>query len=154
TLTRSVTVTEKITYRQDWPAYNVAQRTEKKRLQALLADLCCQIAEPERPAGKSGQKPHRYCDSVFAMGFKTYCGFSCRRLSCGLDDAFAAGHTTRKIPGLKVPQFLENPAFTPILKALIAKSALPLRSVEHDFAIDSSGFSTSRFERWFDHKYG
>ena len=23
-----------------------------------------------------------------------------------------------------------------------------------DFAVDSSGFSTSRFVRWFDHKYG
>jgi transposase len=26
--------------------------------------------------------------------------------------------------------------------------------VEVDFAVDSSGFSTSRFTRWFDHKYG
>jgi transposase len=26
--------------------------------------------------------------------------------------------------------------------------------VEQDFAIDSSGFATSRFIRWFDHKYG
>jgi hypothetical protein len=26
--------------------------------------------------------------------------------------------------------------------------------VETDFAADSSGFMTSRFTRWFDHKYG
>jgi len=31
---------------------------------------------------------------------------------------------------------------------------LPLRSVETDFAVDSSGFTTSRFTRWYDHKYG
>jgi transposase len=31
---------------------------------------------------------------------------------------------------------------------------LPLRSVEIDFAVDSSGFATSRFVRSFDHKYG
>jgi transposase len=31
---------------------------------------------------------------------------------------------------------------------------LPLSSVETDFAADSSGFMTSRFTRWFDHKYG
>jgi hypothetical protein len=43
---------------------------------------------------------------------------------------------------------------TPILKSLIARSATPLRTVEKDFAIDSSGFSGCRFERWFDHKYG
>jgi transposase len=29
-----------------------------------------------------------------------------------------------------------------------------LNTVETDFAVDSSGFSTSRFVRWFDHKYG
>ena len=53
-----------------------------------------------------------------------------------------------------MPQFFENPACTPILKGLIVLSSLPLRSVETKFAIDSSGFSTNKFERWFDHKYG
>jgi transposase len=49
---------------------------------------------------------------------------------------------------------MENPAFTPILKALIAKSAAPLKAVETKFAVDSSGFSTCKFESWYDHKYG
>jgi hypothetical protein len=31
---------------------------------------------------------------------------------------------------------------------------MPLRSVETKFAIDSSGFGTSRYERWYDQKYG
>jgi transposase len=31
---------------------------------------------------------------------------------------------------------------------------LPLKAVEVDFAVDSSGFSTSRFVRWFNRKYG
>ncbi len=53
-----------------------------------------------------------------------------------------------------MPQFFENPAYTPILKGLIVLSSLPLRSVETKFAIDSSGFSTNKFERWYDHKYG
>jgi|SRR5215831_11288876 len=43
---------------------------------------------------------------------------------------------------------------TPILRDLIVQSALPLRVVETAFAPDSSGFSTSRFVRWFDEKYG
>jgi hypothetical protein len=33
-------------------------------------------------------------------------------------------------------------------------SSLPLKTVETDFAVDSSGFSTSRFVRWFNKKYG
>jgi hypothetical protein len=37
---------------------------------------------------------------------------------------------------------------------LITESSLPLKAVELDFAVDSSGFTTSRFESWFDHKYG
>ena len=39
--TKSMTFTEqKVTYKQDWPAYNLAQATEKRRLRVLLQDLC------------------------------------------------------------------------------------------------------------------
>jgi transposase len=37
---------------------------------------------------------------------------------------------------------------------LSVNQSLPLKMVEADFAVDSSGFTTSRFIRWFDHKYG
>jgi Transposase DDE domain len=47
-----------------------------------------------------------------------------------------------------------NREITPILHSLITETSLPLKSVEVDFAADSSGFTTSRFARWFDHKYG
>ena len=40
------------------------------------------------------------------------------------------------------------------MKRLIVQSSVPLRVVETSFAVDSSGFSTSRFLRWFDQKYG
>lgn len=43
---------------------------------------------------------------------------------------------------------------TSLLRDLIVKTSLPLKAVEQDFAVDSSGFSTSRFVRWFDEKYG
>jgi len=33
-------------------------------------------------------------------------------------------------------------------------TSLPLTTVESDFTIASSGFGTSRFVKWFDHKYG
>jgi transposase len=60
----------------------------------------------------------------------------------------------------KIPHFnsvlntLENPDVRPVLTSMIEPSALPLRSVETDFAADSTGFSTGKFERWFDHKWG
>jgi transposase len=40
------------------------------------------------------------------------------------------------------------------LKSLIEQSARPLKSVEKDFAVDSSGFATTTYDRWFDHKWG
>lgn len=147
------TVVKKPAYRQDWPAYNLAQTTEKDRFQAILHDLCRELPEPPRKPGR-GRKPLRSADSVFAAAFKVYSTLSARRFMCDLAGAHEKGYI------LKVPHFnaistaLEMPSVTPILKALVAMSSLPLKSVEVDFAVDSSGFATSRFVRWFDHKYG
>jgi transposase len=152
TETKSITFEDKKSYPQDWPAYNLAQSTEKKRFQALLQDLCRNLPDPEHK--KSGPKPHRTRDAIFAMCLKVYCGFSTRRVSCDLADAHEAGYLTRPVPGMKVSAFLENAALTPILFDLIQQSAAPLRAVETEFAVDSSGFSSSRFETWYDHKYG
>jgi transposase len=140
------------TYKQDWPAYNLAQSVEKHRFQELLADLCRGI--PESPPPKCGRRPHRAKDAVFAMTFKVYSTFSSRRFSCDLKDAHAKGYTLTAIPGAKVPAFFAEENYTPILQDLIRVSSLPLRAVETTFAPDSTGFSTSRFVRWFDEKYG
>jgi transposase len=43
---------------------------------------------------------------------------------------------------------------TPILQDLIVAASLPLRALESEFAVDSSGFTSSRFERWLDEKHG
>ncbi len=43
---------------------------------------------------------------------------------------------------------------TPLLQQLITESSRVLKSVETDFAIDSSGFGTCQYKRWFDVKYG
>lgn len=141
------------TYKQNWKAYNAAQSIEKDRLQELLFDLCRGIEEPER-IGIRGRKPHTLKDSLFAMAFKVYSTFSSRRFSSDLREAHARGHLSRPLTGLKVAEMMEKPHFTPLLKSLIVQSSLPLRAVETKFAIDSSGFATSKFERWFDHKYG
>ncbi|HEX3149725.1 MAG TPA: transposase [Gemmataceae bacterium] len=152
TETKTMTFTEKKTYRQNWPAYNAAQSVEKDRVQELLADLVKGI--PDGPRKTTGRKPHSYADALFAMVLKVYCTLSTRRSSSDLREAHQRGYTSKEIPGMKVAAMMENPAFTPILKELIRASAAPLASVETEFAIDSSGFSTSKFERWYDEKYG
>jgi transposase len=145
-------VPKRPTYRQAWSSYNLAQSIEKHRFQVLLHDLCRYIEEPPPP--KCGRRPHLVKDAIFAMTFKVYGTFSSRRFSCDLADAHEKGFLSRLMPGLKLPQFFENPDFTPVLQALIIQSSLPLKTVETTFATDSTGFSTSRFTKWFDIKYG
>jgi transposase len=146
-------VPKRKTYKQDWPAYNLAQAIEKHRFQELLFDLCRGIEEPPAKVRK-GQQPHSRKNVVFAMAFKVYSTFSGRRFSCDLADAHGRGYTSKLVPGTKVYSFFENPDMTPVLRQLIVQSSLPLAAVETVFAPDSSGFSTSRFVRWYDEKYG
>ncbi|MBI3409819.1 MAG: transposase [Planctomycetes bacterium] len=150
--TREVLFQEKKTYKQDWSAYLAAQYVEKHRFQVLLHDLCQGAEEP--PYRGNGRRPHSTRDAIFSMAYKVYSTFSSRRFTSDLVDAHERGYLSRRIHGNKVSAFLENPAFTPILHKLIAQSAKPLSAVETDFAVDSSGFSSSKFERWYDHKYG
>jgi transposase len=152
TETKTVTFEERKTYRQDWPKYNLAQSQEKERFQVLLHDLCGRL--PDFVREKAGRKPHSVRDSVFSMAYKVYSTFSARRFATDLRDAHERGFLSKPIPGMKVLAFLENPEFTPILFDLIERSAMPLKAVESNFAVDSTGFSSCRFETWYDHKYG
>jgi transposase len=147
-------VPKKPTYKQDWPAYGRAQKIEKRRIQELLRDLTSRLPERERPVKRPGPKPHLVSDAIFAMALKVYCALSSRRTHSDLEIAFEKGYTSKQIPGAKVTAFFEDAYFTPILKDLIAFSAAPLRPLESKFAIDSSGFSSCRYEDYYDYKHG
>ncbi len=154
TVTQTVTVTETVkkpTYPQDWPAYNAAQTNEKDKFLSLLHDLCSGIPEP--PATK-GRPRLLLADAIFSACFKVYSTFSGRRFMSDLRDAQSNGYIQAVPHYNSIFNYLENPALTPILHGLITESSLPLKVVEADFAVDSSGFTTSRFIRWVDHKYG
>jgi hypothetical protein len=144
------------TYKQNWTAYNAAQTTEKHRFQVLLADLCRGVQEPDKPHGgvKGGRPPVPMADRMFATTLKVYSTVSGRRSTCDMKDAEAKGYISQAPHFNSISRFLESSELTPILGDLIRQSALPLKAIETDFAVDSSGFSTSRFVRWFDHKYG
>jgi transposase len=148
--TETVKVTRK-TYSQNWPAYNAAQTTEKSNLQALLYELCRTIAEPEQQRGRPRLS---LADIIFASTFKIYSTVSGRRFQSDLHEAKRRGFLSKMPAYNSVFRYLESEALTPYLHELIATSALPLKSVEHDFAVDSSGFSTGQFMRWLDVKYG
>jgi transposase len=141
------------TYKQQWPAYNAAQVNEKAKFQELLFDLCRGLPEPERKPGP-GNAPLRPADLIFAAAFKVYSTFSGRRFMTDLRHAHERGYLSRPVHYNSIFNHLGGPALTTMLKALIIESSKPLASVEVDFAGDSTGFTTCRFEPWYDHKYG
>jgi transposase len=71
-----------------------------------------------------------------------------------LEESHRRGHVGYLPSFNSVLNALDKPAATPVLFDLIRQSALPLSAVEEDFAVDSSGFMTTRYERWYDQKYG
>ena len=144
-------VTETITYRQEWSAYNAAQTNEKVRVAELLRDLCSAI---DNPIQKRGRPRLPIADSAFCAVMKVYGGMSARRTSSDLREFAANGLIDRAPHYNSVLNALENSDLTAILKAMIEESATPLTALETDFAVDSSGFTTNTYARWFDAKYG
>ena len=143
--------TARVTYKQDWPAYNAAQTAEKSTFLTLLHELCGGIHEPAQTAGR---KRLPLADMVFAAAFKVYSGFSARRFMSDVADAHERGYLTRVPHFNSILNYLELPTLTPLLRELITVSSLPLRSVETDFAVDGTGFGTSGSVTWFNKKYG
>lgn len=153
TVTESITITEtKKTYPQQWKAYNAAQTHEKEKFLGLLHELCAGIVD-NRPA-QTGRPRIPLADAIFAACYKVYSGVSGRRFMSDLRDAQEKGYIDRTPHFNSIFNYLEDAELTPILRAMITETSLPLKAIESDFAVDSSGFSTSRFIRWFDHKYG
>ncbi len=91
---------------------------------------------------------------VFASALKVYSTLSGRRFMGDVDTAYEKGYITQVPHPATIFRSIESEELTPILEKLIGLAAAPLASVETTFGPDSSGFSTSRFDRWYDEKYG
>jgi transposase len=149
------TVTEttamRVTYAQNWPAYNQAQSNEKAEFLRLLRDLCDGI---ENPPQASGRPRLPLGDQVFCATFKVYSGRSARRFSTDIRTAHEDGLLSDAPAYNSVLRYLEDESLTPIISDLITQSAVPLRGVETQFAVDSTGIGTQCFYRHYAAKYG
>ena len=139
------------TYPQDWSAYNAAQTSEKDTFMELLADLCAGIPQPEYHLGRPSLP---LADMVYTGTMKVYSGFSARRFNCDVRDAQQKGYIDVAPSFNSVNRYIADPKLIPIITDLIERSAAPLGVIESQFAFDSSGFSTCRFGRWYDAKWG
>ena len=149
--TETVTTAMRITYAQNWPAYNAAQTSEKETFCRLLRDLCSTVPEPEQVRGRP-RLP--LSDGLFAATYKVYSTVSARRFMTDLRGAEASGHIANAPCYNSIFKVIESDAVTPIIHDLIAKSVAPLRAVESSFAFDSTGFGLGRFYRHYTAKYG
>jgi transposase len=141
----------KITYSQNWKAYDKAQTNEKLIFMKLLKDLCENV---EQPKYKFGRPTLPISEMLFASALKVYSTFSLRRFISDMKIAQVMNMVDVVPNFMTISNFMNKEELTNILKELISISASPLREVETDFAVDSSGFSTSRFARWYDTKWG
>src|SRR5215208_7435684 len=82
------TVTEtraaRVTYSQNWPAYNRAQTGEKAQFCTLLRDLVADVHTPEQ---KRGRPALPLSDMIFAATYKVYSTVSGRRFMSDLRTA-------------------------------------------------------------------
>lgn len=142
---------KRVTYRQDWTAYNAAQTHEKSQFQHLLYQLCATV---EPPIQTNGRPRIPLADMIYSLVFKVYTTLSGRRFASDLREAHKRGHLAELPHYNSIARYFESEALTPYLHELIKLSSLPLKDVEVDFAVDSSGFATGQFSRWYDAKYG
>jgi len=92
---------------------------------------------------------------VFAVILKVFTTLSTRRAQSDLRESAARGNVSTVGRFNAISEFLANPTSTPVLTSLIEESAAPLAAIENgQYAIDSTGFSTVTYDRWFDQKHG
>lgn len=142
----------RVTYAQpSWSAYNRAQTTEKDQFCALLKELVSSVPTPEQKRGRP-QLP--LSDMIFSACFKVYSTVSARRFMSDLRAAAANGFIDKLPHYNSIFNVLDKESLTPILHELITRAALPLKALETDFAVDSTGFGLQSFYRHFSAKYG
>jgi transposase len=152
TQTLTTVQTVRKTYPQHWPSYNAAQVNEKAKFQSLLHDLCEGIDEEPQVGRGRPRIPLR--DAIFAVCLKVYSTVSGRRCMSDMAQAKENGYIDRLPCYNSIFNVLEKESTTAILEQLVVETSNPLKAVETKFAVDSSGFSGCRFDRWFDHKWG
>jgi len=146
-----VTEAARLTYAQNWPAYNAAQCEEKERVQILLRGLCDGIASPPRGRGRP-RTP--LADAVYCATMKVFVGMSGRRATTDVRACETAGHVDHAPHYNSLFRCVEDPALLPLFRALVDESAKPLVAIEKQFAVDGTGFATQTYVRWFDYRYG
>ena len=139
-------------YSHVWTDYNLSQTTEENGFSAYLKELTETIEEEERTT--AGRPSIPLSEQVFCAVMKVYTNKSSRRSQGAINKANDEGFIEQSRHFNTASKLLNRADVTPILHELVRLSAAPMAEVEHDFAVDSSGFRTTSFGEWCDTKHG
>lgn len=139
-------------FTQDWSSYNKAQRQEHQLFMELLADLCQTVDEEDNQGRGRPSKSKR--DMIFNAVLKVYTQKSLRRAESMIQQAQEKDLIEDTASYATISDFMQKEELTSILETLITLSATPLSAIENEFAVDATGFSTSKYACWQDHKHG
>jgi hypothetical protein len=115
--------------------YNRSQTREKDNFLRLLHKLC-QTVVGELPAIRRPRLPLR--DVLFCLIYKVYVNSNSRNLEYDLEHLQKEGFISRVPHFNSLPNYMRNTGITPYLDRFVGVSALALRDVETDFAVDST----------------
>lgn len=149
--TTTITKIARITYPQNWKAYNPAQTNEVELFDVLLKDLVNSVEDSPYVFGRPRL---RLTDTLFCSIRKVYSLLSQRRAHTFYRNAEDEKQIDHAPHFNAVGKLLNKESTTPILNRLLILSALPLKDFETTFAPDSSGFSTTKFHEYCKEKHG
>lgn len=147
-LTEIKKVQEKVkqVYTQNWTSYNLAKTREKLMAEQLLLELLDNLEE-RKSLYKS---PFSIKEKIFIMFTYCYSGYSSRRAISEVEIARRRNLITKTPHFNSILNMFRDSRLTNTLFNLVEISALPLRQIEDTASVDSTGFSISNFNRWFD----
>jgi len=134
-----------------WPAYVNAQTHEIELFDKLLSDLVSTITEPEQTRGRP-RIP--LSDQLFCAIQKVYSQLSGRRAQTLFNRSSERSQVSRAPQYNAISRTLLKEGLTPVLHELVRITASPLSGIEHDFAVDSTGFRTNSFGSYCVEKHG
>ena len=124
---------------------------EGRHFKALLRSLCNIVPSLDYTFGRPN---FPLSDILYGLGARAYSGKSGRRAMSEIEDMEEQG-LLEKAPSFDaLGKYMVDPEITPVIQNLITLSSLPLRTVERDFAIDSTGFGSGSYNHWHDEKWG
>ncbi len=136
----------------DWVAYTQSQNAEKQLLMEIIQEILSKF-KIETDSAKLGRKFSNPKDMIFCLALKTYTKLSSRRLNSDLELAQRHEFISQVPHFTTLMNYLEKEELTGVLQEMIKLSALPMKGIETEYAIDSTGFSSNQFGRWFNYKY-